>query len=421
MSSDSKQLGIESYAALTEEQQQMLEAMKKRYGQLPQWHENNPTPAEGEITAPGVFNEDDLKRFLRARKWNLKAAVQQFDDRIAWRKKLSVDHCLDDPHEVASMFKKICPSNWALNDKFGRPCLIQTPGRCHFSVIQKFISIETAISCHIVTQETLRKRCREQSVECKRYIAKFLGIVDLTGVELSMSDVFHILKAMTQVDERYYPETLGNMVVVNAPTIFSVLWSMVKKFIDPETATKIIICKQSNTEETLRRFFDDLSQLPIEIISCGREGLFSNTTLEETNAWFEEREAKLTQQTSISRNKTFPVEVKVNATDTPQVVEWWFRSNDDMRYSVSYTKDGADGKAKNVRAPVAVDSHKCPVEGNVYISAGQTGTITLQLINNSMFTSRSVTYYLRFRDAKSYEIAARAKPVAATTTAPGSS
>ena len=193
---------------LTEAQTGMLDQMREEYKTNPKWHANL-TIEEGKIADPGTLTDADLQRFLKARKWDLEAAMKQLNDTIAWRKKNAIDHVLDDPHPMALDFKKVVPTCFGLVDKFGRPVLIQRPGLIDVKILKSHISEHTAIACHAYTQETIRKKCREQSLALGRPVNKLLSILDLTGLSMDVTDALPLVKAMAGVDERYYPETLA--------------------------------------------------------------------------------------------------------------------------------------------------------------------------------------------------------------------
>ena len=68
-------------------------------------------------------------------------------------------------------------------------------------------------------------------------------IMDLTGGTMGMMNkqMYSLLKLAAGVGSDYYPEIMGNMFVVNAPYMFSGVWSMVKTFLDERTRAKIKI------------------------------------------------------------------------------------------------------------------------------------------------------------------------------------
>ena len=72
---------------------------------------------------------------------------------------------------------------------------------------------------------------------------KSLTIIDFTdgGVTTANSQTRALFKIAAQVGQDYYPETLGNLYVVNAPFLFSGIWSVAKGFLDEVTRKKIKI------------------------------------------------------------------------------------------------------------------------------------------------------------------------------------
>ena len=54
----------------------------------------------------------------------------------------------------------------------------------------------------------------------------------------------------------YYPESLGNMLIVNVPWVFSAVWAICKAFIDEKTRTKIRIIGKDKSLATLEEFVE---------------------------------------------------------------------------------------------------------------------------------------------------------------------
>jgi hypothetical protein len=275
-------------------------------------------------------------------------------------------------------------------------------------LIQNYFSVECAIKCQAYTQESIRKRCREQTLKLGRPITKLLSIVDLTGLSSDAYACLDVIKAMFQVDERYYPETLGNTCVVNAPSIFPMIYGVVKKFLDPEVAAKVLIAKPADSDALLSQFVDDLKVLPAEVTSQGTPGLMPALDLNEIKAFFADREAKEFTKGTVARGGTVEYKLQVDAKEHPQWITWWFRTDSCTDYSVSYAKDGHNGLIQ-VKKLQEVDSHKIPIEGFVYMRAGQSGTIILTF-KGGTFSGRKITYQLRTRNARDYEIANRTAP-----------
>lgn len=95
-----------------------------------------------------------------------------------------------------------------------------------------------------------------------KHIQQGLNIVDLTGGGITSvnKQVYGLVKQAAQIGSDYYPETMGNMFVVNAPYLFSGVWAIVRGFLDERTRNKIQIFG-GGFEKTLLHYIDS-NQLP---------------------------------------------------------------------------------------------------------------------------------------------------------------
>ena len=69
------------------------------------------------------------------------------------------------------------------------------------------------------------------------------------------------MKEMSSVTSHNYPETMHKSVIVNAPSIFSSIWTLVKPMMHPRTVKKFIILK-SNYQEELYKYIP-VQNLPV--------------------------------------------------------------------------------------------------------------------------------------------------------------
>ena len=51
-----------------------------------------------------------------------------------------------------------------------------------------------------------------------------------------------LYRAIAELDQKYYPERLGKLFVVNAPFMFVKIWALAKKWLDPGMLEKVHIC-----------------------------------------------------------------------------------------------------------------------------------------------------------------------------------
>jgi hypothetical protein len=140
--------------------------------------------------------------------------------------------------------------------------LVRLVGSSWSSVRKAFTHDE--LTCrHIRLQERMRQKCRDSSARHGRIIEKQVVIMDLKGVPVFVEwACFKSLKEVIGIDEGFYPETLKNLFVINAPVYFTALWAIVKPWLDPLTLQKIQILGE-NYYPTLSKYIDD-DVLPVE-------------------------------------------------------------------------------------------------------------------------------------------------------------
>ena len=69
-------------------------------------------------------------------------------------------------------------------------------------------------------------------------------IFDLTNgsvTKMASRQCLALLKMGAKVAQDYYPETMGQCFVVNAPMVFSALYAIIKGFLDERTRSKVRI------------------------------------------------------------------------------------------------------------------------------------------------------------------------------------
>jgi hypothetical protein len=210
-----------------------------------------------------------LLRFLRARQWNLPNAFQMLKNDLEWRsnetrkdlKHLSAADVLQ--CDLNQLFKRL--PTWVQGfDRQCRPVAWKQFGKLEIWKVLKLVSMETLLNFHAWEADQALRLMSEQSVATGYNIETFVVVIDAAHWHLGLatSDAYAFIRGMSVTDSDHYPERLGKLIVVNAPTTLSIAWKIVKGFLDPVTLAKInIFSKKSEWLPALLSIMDE-DQIP---------------------------------------------------------------------------------------------------------------------------------------------------------------
>lgn len=109
-------------------------------------------------------------------------------------------------------------------------------------------------------------------------------------MKILTGDVKHFLFLTIGITQKNYPETLGQMFIINAGYFFSAVWAIFKPFLDPVTVSKIQIFSGSAKKELLDLI--DAKNLPQFL-----GGEASDDLKQNFGVWSEEWKRSLTNKT----------------------------------------------------------------------------------------------------------------------------
>ncbi|CDH50451.1 sec14 cytosolic [Lichtheimia corymbifera JMRC:FSU:9682] len=235
------------------------------------------------------LDREYLKQFLIARSWNVKAAKEQLLSTMTWRKDNKVDlypaatkdnklpllypvrgfDTIPDGNltsdagvseSVLRIYRWMGGSCLHKTDKDGCPIYIERLGYHAAKELAKFTTTEEVSQYHIGCNEFLhRVIMRDCSIKANKTINRETVIFDCTNMNWGQFHMpaLYFIKAISDTDQKYYPETLNKLYLVNAPSAFVMVWKIVKAWLDPGTIEKIQI---------LGKDFKDvlLQQIPAE-------------------------------------------------------------------------------------------------------------------------------------------------------------
>ncbi|XP_026314031.1 protein real-time [Hyposmocoma kahamanoa] len=188
-----------------------------------------------------VPSDTTLLRFLRARDFNVEKAREMLSQSLLWRKKHQVDRILSE-YETPDVVKQYFPAGWHHHDKDGRPLYILRLGQMDVKGLLKSIGEDGLLKLTLHVCEEGLKLLEEATRSSEHAIQSWCMLVDLDG--LNMRHLWRpgvrALLRIIQIVEANYPETMGRVLIVRAPRVFPILWTIVSTFIDENTRSKFL-------------------------------------------------------------------------------------------------------------------------------------------------------------------------------------
>uniref|UniRef100_A0A6U2E0M9 CRAL-TRIO domain-containing protein n=1 Tax=Hemiselmis andersenii TaxID=464988 RepID=A0A6U2E0M9_HEMAN len=201
--------------------------------------------------AGNKYTDRDLCRFLRARDWVIDGKDKAFE-----MIKRNMEYLASQPEEdpplesLRSAYDNGECLPWG-RDKRGRQAYF------HFSRNHDPANGDI-VGLNVVT--IMDKFVRELDPEGE--VETFTVVFDLTGFSRSNRDM-KFNKTIIDTLQNHHPERMGFCILLNAPTIFTIVWSIVKHWLAPRTREKIMFVGGKDYKEKIRCFFDADQLAPV--------------------------------------------------------------------------------------------------------------------------------------------------------------
>ncbi|KAF9933789.1 hypothetical protein FBU30_004387 [Linnemannia zychae] len=182
----------------------------------------------------GDHPDSVVLRFLRARKWHVGNGLLMLLRAFKWRQEMNVEHVKsmgdDELDAVYPKFKKQLEMGKFYvhgTDKHGQP-VVYLNVQLHRAGDQDYKTLEILT---IYLMETGRLLIQPP-------VETVALVFDLTNFGLGNMD-YNLVQFLVKCFEAYYPESLGAILVHNAPLVFWGVWKVIEPWLDPVVASKI--------------------------------------------------------------------------------------------------------------------------------------------------------------------------------------
>ncbi|KAJ5819742.1 CRAL/TRIO domain-containing protein [Penicillium riverlandense] len=211
-------------------------------------------------------DETTILRFLRAQRYDVGSAFQQFHYFQTWRRANNIrvfyEHLDVETYDES---RKMYPQWIGRRDQDGRPVYV-------FQVRQL---TKKKLDSYLYMLAAAPRPSSHSGSDIPIYIlhlhalheASYLGIHTHCGHQQcqhpSILEHSQVLQEASKIATAHYPETLGRVFVVGAPAFFKSVWDAISQWFDPETRLKIFILSLSESKSFLLSHVD-ASDLPKE-------------------------------------------------------------------------------------------------------------------------------------------------------------
>ncbi|XP_056265107.1 SEC14-like protein 1 isoform X2 [Pseudoliparis swirei] len=189
-----------------------------------------------------IPKDEHILRFLRARDFNMEKSREVLCQSLTWRKQHQVDYLLE-TWTSPQVLQDYYTGGWHHHDREGRPLYLLRLGQMDTKGLVRALGEESLLRHVLAINEEGLRRCEENTKVFGRPISCWTCLVDLEG--LNMRHLWRpgvkALLRIIEVVEANYPETLGRLLILRAPRVFPVLWTLVSPFIDENTRKKFLI------------------------------------------------------------------------------------------------------------------------------------------------------------------------------------
>ena len=374
-----------------------------------------PDPRLSSTSLPVVTDSDwpdyHLHRFLKARSYSVSKAVDFFVNNLAFRVSFGIDDLLAQPVcPFMDLHSCLMPERLHHTDADGRPVWLNWLGAVRTEELGHQHPAALSFITEIWLMEEGLRAQKSSSETLGRRVSLFTVVLQGDGLSLAHRRLISLMEPVLWVDDNIFPECMQQLVIINAPPVFKVLWAIVSPMIDAQTRSKFCILGANYQDELRRRV--GRQQLPRELGGdcslCG-DGpclpalrdydqvmrVIGKGTAEEAAAAEEQAGDKATVSShSVSARHWHEVQTELTTSRSGDAVVketvtlWWSFSIDagrDLDLSLSFHPRGSAASASYLLIPPtrckAADGKQRGCWHFTVTEAADEGTATLRLSN----------------------------------------
>ena len=327
-----------------------------------------------------LWPDYELYRFLKAKHFSLIPATDMFLNALHFRLSFGMDDLAAQPtcpfHDFHSLF---VAETLHSTDSEGNPLFLNFLGNSDPVAIAAYYPANFAYIIESYLMMSGQQAQQASSAALHRRITLFSVIIQCQGVSLAHRNAIYLLQPLLAIDDFIFPENMRQLIIINAPSFFTVLWTIVKTMIDKQTRAKFVILSPGDVAPVLERIGAQWTpkELGGECTKCQGPCVPSRTdwvegwkalgrgTAEEVQGWeAEAKEERVTLAAKYEHVVTF--DVRKTGTEKEEVTVWWSAvlAAKDIEFSLSFTALSDGAPTYHLVAPTRHEALAGPLRGS---------------------------------------------------------
>jgi len=156
------------------------------------------------------------------------------------RREQGLDTILREPSPLFPLIKEHYPHFCHLQGKNGEPCFYEQPPKTNLKALRAGgVNLNSLLRHYKMITEYQWQWCERDDLQHSIYI------IDLEGIRMMdfVGESVEFVKLASAFSAQHYPERAGFVFVVNVPSWFKMIWTVVKPIVDEDTLHKIYILR----------------------------------------------------------------------------------------------------------------------------------------------------------------------------------
>uniref|UniRef100_A0A7S3UYH9 CRAL-TRIO domain-containing protein n=1 Tax=Aplanochytrium stocchinoi TaxID=215587 RepID=A0A7S3UYH9_9STRA len=251
-------------ASFTEEEVKAIKALR---GRVKPWAEETQNKY-----ALDYLDDATLWRFALAHKFKLDAAEHMFKTSTTYKQEWDLDKLCGDfagegnsdglsseERNQVRIGKQVFYAGIVdAKTSKGGPISAEKLGKIDFAGLSHNEEAKKAcLKAYAVHTENLWRLVRETGDKTKA-----ISIVDLDGIGMSAARYVNLIRDVTALSIPNYPEVVEKVVIIRAPTVFYIMWKVIKPFLPERTKAKVSILGRNFEEELSELVEGGIQALP---------------------------------------------------------------------------------------------------------------------------------------------------------------